>query len=192
MPFFMYRVAKIKDKDHGHFHVPRKSASIKEKEMNTTQQDTFPTETARAVDPLDAWSDAEQSAFGYLCRVTDTQPEVAAFLGEIDGVMDSWYFANDVQNRGGEVNFAPAPHPTFVLPYVLVATFSSRRALQRFVMKVFQACPVRPGGALECLRLSEDGIGAIRLGSKVFFNETEPRAFWQVTLTFDLVVRVKP
>ena len=160
--------------------------------MNTTQQDTFPTETARAVDPLDAWSDAEQAAFGYLCRVTDTQPEVAAFLGEIDGVMDSWYFANDVQNRGGEVNFAPAPHPTFVLPYVLVGTFSSRRALQRFVMKVFQACPVRPGGALECLRLSEDGIGAIRLGSKVFFNETEPRAFWQVTLTFDLVVRVKP
>ena len=106
--------------------------------------------------------------------------------------MDSWYFANDVQNRGGEVNFAPAPHPTFVLPYVLVATFSSRRALQRFVMKVFQACPMRPGGALESLRLSEDGIGAIRLGSKVFFNETEPRAFWQVTLTFDLVVRVKP
>ena len=51
---------------------------------------------------------------------------------------------------------------------------------------------LRPGGALESLRLSEDGIGAIRLGSKVFFNETEPRAFWQVTLTFDLVVRVKP
>ena len=155
-----------------------------------TPQTTFTNEPSPADDRLDAWTDAERAAFEYLCSVTGTQPDVSAFLGEIDGVMDSWYFVNDVQNRGGQVNFAPAPHPTFVLPYVLVATFSSRRALQRFVMRVFQSCPVRPGGNLDCLRLSEDGIGAIQLGSKVFYNETEPRAFWQVTLSFDMVVMV--
>lgn len=155
-----------------------------------TPQTTFTNEPSPADDRLDAWTDAERSAFEYLCSVTGTQPDVSAFLGEIDGVMDSWYLANDVQNRGGQVNFAPAPHPTFVLPYVLVATFSSRRNLQRFVMRIFQSCPVRSVGNLDCLRLAEDGIGAIQLGSKVFYNETEPRAFWQVTLSFDMVVRV--
>lgn len=151
---------------------------------------TLTSEPSPAADRLDAWSDAERAAFEYLCSVTGTQPDVSAFLGEIDGVMDSWYFVNDVQNRGGQVNFAPAPHSTFVLPYVLVATFSSRRALQRFVMAVFQACPVRSVGNLDCLRLAEDGIGAIQLGSKIFYNESDPRAYWQVTLSFDMVIRV--
>lgn len=150
-----------------------------------------PHEPVPPSNPLDAWTEAEKTAFQILCEATGHTEGTSAFIGEKSDVLNSFCFYNDVTQYGGEVFYARRPS-TFVLPYSAVGTFGSRAGIQRWAMAVMNALPVCGVGNVAHFRLASDGIGSIKLEPQgLFAGENEPRPCYTLTLSFDLVILVR-
>lgn len=140
-------------------------------------------------DELDAWTEAENAAMRIMCEATGHTLGQNAFIGEIDDIMNSFWITNETTQMGGEVFYAPK-QPALPIPYQASAMFDSRRGIQRFVMALVRALPVRGDGCLDQLRFSANGIGPIKLELVEVRGETKPRLAFIVDLHFDVVVRV--
>lgn len=138
---------------------------------------------------FDAWEEAERIAMRILCEATGSSLGVNAFIGEIDDVCNSFFFVNDVVQYGGEA-FYPETTTNFALPYKAVGIFDSRRAIQRWAMKIRLALPVTNVGNVPMFRLSNIGFGAIQMQDFLFRNEQVERPAYTMPVNFDLVVHV--
>lgn len=141
-------------------------------------------------DPQNAWAEAERLAMAALCEATGMEFGTSAFLGELDDILNSFYFVNEQLNIGGEVLYAPE-HPTLCLPYSATGTFDSRDGVLRWAMSIINALPLRRFGNVCEFRMTRTGIGPVQMASYAFRGETAVRPCYRLRLDFDLVFRVR-
>lgn len=145
---------------------------------------------ASPTDSVDAWTEAEQAAFGKLCEATGMEESTSAFLGEFNGTANAFYFNNGEVQYDGEVFLAPKV-AQFAIPYTATGVFTSRRDAQRWAMRVAMALPVMNIGNLALFRVSNRAIGELRAKQFQFASESEPEWAWELVLYFDVVVRIR-
>lgn len=141
-------------------------------------------------DPLDAWAEAEHHAIMALCEATGHEYGVNAFVGELDDILNSFYFFNSQLDTGGSVMYAPQ-HPTFCLPYSAIGTFDSRRGIMRWGMSIIDALPLRKFGNVCELRVTNRGVGPVQMASYAMRGETAPTLCYRLRMDFDLVFAVR-
>ena len=137
---------------------------------------------------IDAWTEAEQAFFRYLCEATGAVPGTDAFIGafEAAGIANAFYLNSEAVSNAPEVFLAPRCSG-FVVPYTATGYYLNRADAQRWALRAVDAFPVRGLGNAQVVQLTN--VGAIRQQAVVFAGEGERTVpAWLLELSFNLVV----